>query len=197
MTISGQSSGEVRLNLGVSILGGVIGATGGSKLGLDAAYKDAKTVVFEFTDVLEDKIEVTAALDQYLGDADVSPFSVHVKALLESDEVYVTTSVLKSARITVVGRRSDGSALNLDVPAIEKLVGGALDVSSASGQESKVTYKGKRPLAFGFQAVRLYYEQGRYTAFKVAATDVRMRRPINTKVDLLAFPGNFGRLGRS
>jgi hypothetical protein len=195
-TISGQMTGEMKLNLGLSILGGVIGAMGGSKVGLDTKYKDAKSVAFEFSDVLEDKIAI-ASLDQYLGDADVSPFSVHVGSLLESDEVYVTTSVLKSAKITVLGKRSDGSGLELDVPVIQNVIGGAVSVSSASEQASSVTYEGQQPLAFGFQAVRLYYDQGRYTAFKIASTDVAMRRIVDTKVDVLSFSSGFARLGPS
>src|SRR5207344_980221 len=63
-SLSGQRSGDLSLGIGLSILGTIIGAMGGSKLGLDLQYKNAKSVTFEFQDVLEDRIEV-AALDQY------------------------------------------------------------------------------------------------------------------------------------
>ena len=93
--LSGQRSGELSLGVGLSVLGSVIGAMGGSKLGLDLSYKNAKSVTFEFTDVLEDRVEI-AALDQYLAVADVSPFSSFVGKLLEADQLYVTTAVVKS-----------------------------------------------------------------------------------------------------
>ena len=47
---------------------------GGSKLGLDVTYKNAKTAAFEFADVLEDRVDL-ADVDQYLTDADISAFS--------------------------------------------------------------------------------------------------------------------------
>jgi hypothetical protein len=39
-------------------------------------------------------------------------------------------------------------------------------VSGEGEATSKVTYEGKVPLAFGFQAVQLYYHNGAYTAFE-------------------------------
>jgi hypothetical protein len=54
----------------------------------------------------------------------------------------------------------------VQVPEIQGIVGGSVKVSAAGSSASKVVYEGQVPLVFGFQAARLYYEQGRYTAFK-------------------------------
>src|SRR5262249_52769234 len=89
-SISGQRTSDLKLGIGLSVLGNVLAAMGGSKLRLDVEYKQARTVAFEFPDVLEDKVEV-AKLDQYLADADVDPFSRYVAELLEASELYVTT----------------------------------------------------------------------------------------------------------
>lgn len=163
--ISGRRTDEMKGNFGLSLLGTVVGAMGGSALGLRAAYADAAAVVFEFRDVTEDRLEV-ARLDMYLAAADVSPFSRHVGSLLEADVVYVTTSVLRSREITVKATREDGGALELSVPVVGDAVGGSVEVSGEGESASVVTYSGSVPLAFGFQAVRLYYDRGRYTAFK-------------------------------
>ena len=72
--ISGSSSGYHKIGTGLSILGSIIGAMGVDKLGLQVIYKNAKAIAFEFTDVLEDTIDITS-LDQYLVDADINPFS--------------------------------------------------------------------------------------------------------------------------
>ena len=64
-TISGERTSDLNLTLGMSLLGNVIAAMGGSRVGLETQYKAADTVSFEFVDVLEDSIEV-AVLDQYL-----------------------------------------------------------------------------------------------------------------------------------
>src|SRR5262245_31164971 len=55
--ISGSQTGELKIGLGLSILGNVIGAMGGSSLGLEVAYKAARSAVFEFQDVTEDRCD--------------------------------------------------------------------------------------------------------------------------------------------
>jgi hypothetical protein len=82
-SLSGQRSGTLSVGVGLSVLGSIIGAMGGSKLGLDLAYKNARSVIFEFQDVLRTASR-SASLDQYLSDADVSPFSTHVGQLLDA-----------------------------------------------------------------------------------------------------------------
>ena len=163
--ISGQRTSDLSIGIGLSILGTIIGAMGGSKLGLDAKYSQAKTAYFEFSDVLEDRINV-AELDQYLADADVNPFSRSVGQLLEADEVYVITSTIKSTKFTIEASKSDGAALEVSIPEIQGVVGGNVGVKANQEVKSKVTYEGKVPLVFGFQAVRLFYERGTYTALR-------------------------------
>lgn len=173
--ISGQRTSDLSIGVGLSILGGVIGAMGGSKLGLDAMYKNARTAAFEFQDVYEDKVEV-ARLDQHLADADVNPFSRYVAKLLEADEIFVTTSTIKSTKFIVEAKKSDGGTLDVSIPEIQEVVGGSVKVSGSAAMTSKVAYESSTPLVFGFQAVRLYYDQGRYTAFEpVGAGSVAMK----------------------
>jgi len=164
-TISGQRTRELSFGVGLSILGSIIGAMGGSKLGLDVTYKQARTVAFEFADVTSDGVELVD-IDQYLTDADLSPFSTHVAKLLESDAIYVTTSTIKSRKFVVEAKQSDGTALEVKIPDIQGIVGGNVTVSASGGAASKVVYEGAVPLVFGFQAARLFYENGRYTAFR-------------------------------
>lgn len=163
--ISGQRSSDLSIGVGLSILGSILGAMGGSKLGLDVAYKEAKTAAFEFQDVLEDRIDV-AKLDQFLADADIDPFSRHLAQLLEAEAVFVTTATIKSIKFTVEAKKSDGVALEVDVPAIQQIVGASVKVSGQGTVKSKVTYEGVVPLVFGFQAIQLFYDQGQYTRFE-------------------------------
>jgi hypothetical protein len=165
-TLSGVHSGELSLGFGLSILGSIIGAMGGSKLGLDLTYKHAKSVTFEFLDVLEDRIEI-AKLDQYLTSADVSPFSSYVAQLLEADQLFVTTATVKSNKISVESKGAGNAGVDVSIPEIKQVVGGNVKVGGGSDRSSKVTFEGPLPLVFGFQAVRLFYEGGRYQRFKV------------------------------
>jgi Holliday junction resolvase len=152
---------------------------GGSKLGLDVKYQQAKSAAFEFQEVLEDKVEI-ARLDQYLADADVSPFSRYVATLLEADEIYITTAIIKSRVFVLEAKKSDGIELELSVADLQQLVGTNVEVGTHNSIASKVTYKGAIPLVFGFQAVRVYYDDGRYTAFK----------PMNAGMAAMRSPGS-------
>ena len=167
-SLSGQKTGDLSVGIGLNILGAVIGAMGGSKLGLDLQYKNARTVVFSYGDVTEDSIQVID-LDKYLSKSDVDPTSKHVAQLLEADEIFVITSVIKSKSITVEGKKKDNTDVKVDVPVIKEIVGGNIGVTTNSNSDSKVTYTGTIPLGFGFKAVRLFYDNGEYQRFDPAA----------------------------
>ena len=171
--VNGQRTGDLKIGLGLSILGSIIGAMGGTNLGLDLQYQQAKSAIFEFQDVTEDRIEIVD-LDQYLGDADINPANVFISKLLEADDLYVTTAVIKSTKFTFEAKQSDGTGVKVDVPAIQGVVGGNVSVNTSSSSQSKATYEGKIPLVFGFQAVRLFYDKGKFTALK-PAEDVAMK----------------------
>lgn len=163
-SISGGRTHDLGIGVGLTILGSVIGAMGGSRLGLDLGYKNAKTATFEFADVLEDRVDL-AAIDQYLTNADISAFSSHAARLLEADSIYVTVSTIKSRKFIVQAKESSGAPVELKLPEIQKVVGATVKVSAARTAESGIAYEGAEPLVFGFQAARLFYENGRYTSF--------------------------------
>ena len=50
-------------------------------------------------------------------------------------------------------------------------MGGNVAVSGSSDSTTNVAFEGSVPLVFGFQAIRLIYEDGRYTTFKSLPAD--------------------------
>jgi len=165
-SVSGQRTGDLSAGIGLSILGSIIGAMGGSTIGLDVTYRQAESVTFVLEDVFEDRVDI-ALLDQYLANGDVSPFAAYVGKLLDADRLYVTTATLKSTKVSVETRRSQGSDLDVSLPEIRNVVGGNVKVGGKGDSTSKVTYEGSIPLVFGFQAAQLFYDKGRYERFKV------------------------------
>ncbi|MFC5410853.1 hypothetical protein ACFPMF_16145 [Larkinella bovis] len=163
--ISGQKTSELSLGVGIAILGSIIGAMGGSKLGLETKYSQARTITFEYADVLSDTVEI-AALDQFLADADVNPLSQFVSQMLEADDIYVITAVIKSKKFSVEAKKKNGTNVEISIPEIKGIVGGDVSISGQNDTTTKVTFEGPIPLIFGFQAIRLIYEDGKYTAFK-------------------------------
>ncbi len=163
--LDGGVTANLSVGLGVSVLGNFIKAMGGSNVGLEAQYQNAKAVEFKFDDIKSDTIEIIA-LDKFLTGAEVDNTSRHVAELLEADQLYVLTATLKCKAFSVKAEGSSGGGVELDVSAIQGAVGGKVKVAAASAGKSMVTYRGDKPLVFGFQAVQLFYNQGRYQAFK-------------------------------
>jgi hypothetical protein len=196
-TISGKSTSRLSIGVGVSILGSVLGAMGGSKIGLDAQYRKAKTISFEFTGVLKDSVAI-AELDQFLGAADLNPNSRHVADLLEADEIYVVTETIKSKSFTVDAHGAGSGEAAIKLPEIQKLVGGKVKVTAADAQTSKITYQSAEPLVFGFQAIRLFYDDARYSAFEPLPSGELAARAFNSRlpagVHALQSAGAFARM---
>jgi hypothetical protein len=174
--VTGISSSSLKLGLGLSVLASIVAAMGGSPLGLEAAYSKAAAISFEFRDVYEDRVEV-AALDRYLAAADVDPHSVHAAQLLVDNDLLVVTSTLKTATIAVRATDRAETALALDAPVVQDIVGAAVTVAATGQDTTLLSYAGPAVLVFGFQAVRLHYESGFYRAIKPVA-DIRMRAPL-------------------
>ena len=198
-TINGKRSSDMSVGVGLNVLGGVIGAMGGSNLGLDVSYNSASSVAFEFADVLMDSVEI-AKLDQYLATADVNPASKHVGTLLDADEIYVITAIIKSAKFTISAEDKKGAKVAVDVPTIQGVVGGKVKVDVANAATGRVSYTDNstppNPLVFGFQAIRLFYENGVYSSFKPleagAAASRDLPKPqLPERVEPLATRGPF------
>jgi hypothetical protein len=163
--LSGKRTGEMTIGVGLSLLGTVIGAIGGSKLGLDLKYQRSRSATFEFQDVVEDRIEILK-LDAFLGQADVNPASAFVRDLLFDDELYVVTATVKTTKLAIDTADESKKGVEVSVPEIQQVVGANVKVSGASQKTSKITYEGPTPLVFGFQAVQLDYDGGHYKRFK-------------------------------
>ncbi len=196
-SFAGRSSSQLKLGIGLSVLGNVIAAMGGSPLGLETVYGTAAQVSFEFRDVFEDRVEV-AALDRYVAAADVDPFGVHAQHLLTAGDLLVVTSTLKTTTIAVRASDRAERGLTLEVPVVQDVVGAPITVGSIAEDTTVLTYTGPSPLVFGFQAVRLHYVDGFYRALlpttKVRMRDVTPASPPDGAERVLA-PGPLVRLG--
>jgi hypothetical protein len=167
-SISGRRTGSLDASLGLSLLCGIVAAMGGSEVGLDQTYRSARTLTFEFREVTEDSVPVVE-LDQYLAGARIRVPSSHVASLLDADDLYVTTAVLRSRTLTVRAQDEQGASVAIQLPQVQQLVGGRLGVSWAGDAASALVYTGTHRLGFGFRAVRLFYEDGRFQAFRPLA----------------------------
>jgi hypothetical protein len=165
--ISGENAStlSVGIGIGIGILGTALAAMGAGKLDLKAAYKSASTVTFEFLHTAIDRAEIVA-IDKYLGGSDVDPDARGTMLMLDANDVYVTTAIIKATELTITAKTSSGTEAGVDVPAIEHVVDGKIEVKADSKTSGRITYAGSVSLVFGFQAIRLYYDRGAYTAYE-------------------------------
>ncbi len=164
-SISGQRTNDLALNAGLDILGNIIGAMGGSSIGLKSEYHNARSIAFEFQDVLTDSIQIVE-LDQFLTDSGMDPFSTHLKDLLESDKIYIITSTIKSKTLTVTATKKDRTSLKVDASAIKQILGPNVKVDNNTDNIYSLSFTGKDNLIFGFKAIKLTYKNGKYASFE-------------------------------
>lgn len=197
--INGQRTRSLNLNVGLSILGGIIGAMGGSKLGVGVGYSRASALVFEFNDVKVNEVD-QLKLSRYLTAARVDTAAGPFAEDLEEDKLYVITSTIKSRKFTTEAQTSNGMSIGVDVPVIQVAVGGSVAVKQEGSGNSKITYEGDAPLVFGFQAVRMLFERGVFKGFKAVKSDeaaMRAMRPAvkrQSKFEMLKTRGSFANL---
>jgi len=163
--ISGEQTGGLSLEVGLSILGNILGAMAGTKIGLDAQYKNASKLTFEFRDVLGDSVDIIE-LDKFLNDAGANSFSKHILEKLNDDEIYLITSVIKSKTIGVDASDEHDASVSVDASAISQALGPKIGTKIDASNSSKITYSGQQELVFGFKAIRLVYELGKYVEFE-------------------------------
>jgi hypothetical protein len=175
--IEGKETSRVNVAIGLSVLGSFIGALGGGKLGLDVGFKNARTVTFEYTGVMEDAVDILA-LEKFIKAGKISPLiPVGTLEKLLDDEVYVLTSVLKTRKIVVTAQGEGGMDVAVDVPVVRQAVGANLKVDAAKTQDSRVAFEGPVPVAFAFQAVQLVFDDsGEFlTTQQITAGDAAAR----------------------
>jgi hypothetical protein len=175
--IEGKQTSVVNAAIGLNILAAFVGAMGGGNLGVRAGFKNARTVTFSYTGVMEDRVDVLA-LEKYVKAGSISP---HVPAgtleKLLDDEVYVVTSILKTKQVVVEAQSDAGATVDIDMPAIQQAVGGSVKLERASASSSRVAFEGQTPVAFAFQAVQLVFdESGEFlTTMQLVAGDAAAR----------------------
>ncbi len=189
-SIAGKETSSMKLEIGLNILGNIIRALGGSDLELSLGFNRARSLIFKFEEVLEDHVEINL-LDRFLTTASIRPEQRAVTDALIDDKVYIVNSTLKTTKMSVEAEGEGGAKIDLDVPVIQQAASGKLKVDISKATEGAVTYEGATPVVFGFQAVRLFYDDKTraYTAVdpldagKMAARNVGEIEPEKLTLD--------------
>jgi hypothetical protein len=164
-TTSGEPAGsiarsfekKVEANLGFRILGALFGGGASSKLGASLGAKNARSLSVTYEDVTQDSFAVLE-LQSWLEQAKIRT-SRQATGWLNEEKLGAVTAVLRTATLSIVAARENGVVIELNVPEIKGLVGADADVSAQSTDTSKITFTGKEPIAFGFQAFVMLFDK--------------------------------------
>ena len=162
LRISGQQSSATKLEVGLTILENIIAALGGSQASLNAGFKNADSLTFTFENVMEDHADINL-IDQFLSTASIRPDQRSVRDALIDDKVYVVNSTIKTTTFTIKASADQDANASLDVPVLQQAAGGSLKVDASRASDGIVSYTGNVPVVFGFQAVRLIFDDDTQT----------------------------------
>ncbi len=171
-SINGQRTSSMKLNIGLSILNGLIAGLGGGKIGASAGFTNAKKITFEFNNVTFDSVAPTQ-VSKWLRDGEVDVDSPLIEQyVLGNGSLYVVTERLRTSELTTSFEANDGVNASIDVPVIANQVGGSLGVELASGRTNAVKFKGPGLVTFGFKCFQIGVVNGEITMLSVKPGNV-------------------------
>lgn len=160
--IEGKRTDSLGLDVGLSLLKGVLSIFNAGA-GLDAAYSQASSLEFTYTNVTAHRV---AALDigAYLarGTTDRDNPVIRRYFLGDKAEGFVLTEVLKSDQLKVTARSDRGESLKVDVDQISATLGAHAGVKVSQSTENAVVYAGNTPVTFAFRLLRIAFADGRW-----------------------------------
>jgi hypothetical protein len=170
--INGQRTDALKVSVGLSLLGGLIGAMTGTQVNLTTAFQKASKIVFHFSDVKVDNVTQTHLRNYLAASAALEGGFVRE---LEDDKLYVIISTIKSAKYTIEALDSSGKSVDVAVPIIQQMVGGSVGVKTEGSSQSVVTFEGTTPHVFGIQALRMEFKNRKFVTTKAASTGTAVR----------------------
>lgn len=165
-TTSGEPTGsiartfekKVEASLGVKILGALFGGGASSKLGADLEAKRARRLSVTYEEVEQDSLAVLE-LQLWLQQAKIRG-AKQAEEWLNKEKLAAVTAVLRTAKLSIAAESETGGKIGLSIPEVKGLVGGDVTISAHSTDSSKITFTGKEPIAFGFQAFVMEFDKG-------------------------------------
>jgi len=157
-SISGLSTGQIELGLGLSFLEDILNFFSAQTIKLDAAFKNAKNIEFTYVDVLDDSV-FPVELGNYLQKEKPNGSCSYFNKVQEQDQSFIITEILKSKSLKIAAYNESNVKLDLDLGAIKKLLNIAPKVNVQSVDSKTISFSGDKYLAFAFKAICLWVEK--------------------------------------
>ncbi len=155
--ISGLKSSQLEFSIGINFLQLMLSALNVGNVGIDVAYKKAKTIEFEYENVLLDNI-FTSSAAKFLTNSKPELFNGMAEYFDEKGEAYLIIEVLKSNSFGTRAYDENGKIIDINLDIIKNLIGVDSKISVTRDETLKISYKGNQPLVFGFKACAFWVE---------------------------------------
>ena len=179
--IEGLKSSQFEVGIGVKFLEKLLSAMGAGSVSLEAVYKKANKVEFQYQNVKNDRV-FPFAVARYIRVAkpDVtSPVMDEILDITRDNPAYLIIETLKSTSFGVTAYDSTDAKVDINVGALKNLLDIHPNINVSINDKLTVSYQGDRELRFAFKAVPLWIEiKGGMPIIKIAPPRPDVR-PLN------------------
>ncbi len=154
---SGSAAQTAKIGIGLNVVSSVIQALGG-EAGLNIAADNARQVKFSYTKVVADRVDL-ASLDGWLTMADLQPNLRNVADLLAAEALYVVVGTLRAGGLDVEFLDENNAGVEVDVPAVQAVLGATVAVSAGSTRSSRLIFTGAQALTVAAKAAQLRFDE--------------------------------------
>ncbi|MBL0157128.1 MAG: hypothetical protein IPP47_08510 [Bryobacterales bacterium] len=162
--VEGRRSQDLELSIGLKVLENALRGLGAAVPSVDSAFQQARKVQFTYTNITSVSV---APLDagNYLASGDLNVANPVVSQYFLDDDAhaFLIVDVLRSDSICVTAKAASGIAVDVDVPAIQGIVGAEVGVKHGGANSSTIIFQGPEPITFGFKAFVIAFVDGHWT----------------------------------
>jgi len=155
--ISVLETDKFELGTGLKFLEKFISLVGASGLGLEASFKNAKSIRFVYQNVLTDFVH-PAKIAKYLLSVTPDVSSLLIEHIDEEGEAYIITDTLKSNTFGIVAYDEKGAKIDLDISALKQFLSATPHIEVSKDGKAVVSFKGDKFLRFAFKAISVWVE---------------------------------------
>jgi len=155
--ISGLETDKFELGTGLKFLEKFLSLVGASGLGLEASFKNAKSIQFVYQNVLTDFVH-PAKIGKYLSSVSPDVSSPLMEHIDEEGEAYIITDTLKSNTFGIVAYDEKGAKIDLDISVLKQLLSANPHIEVSKDGKKVVSFKGDKFLRFAFKAISVWVE---------------------------------------
>lgn len=156
--LAGRRSDLKEAKVGLTFLESLLRGLGWQGGSLALAFREVAFIQMVYQEVRHDFVAPMTILN-YLANAPVNPQTRDI--FRQCEAVVLVTDTLKSNCFGVVAYDRDYQPLNLDIDALQEVVGVKAGILVSRESEGNLLYRGTRQLRFGFRGLRLVLDEER------------------------------------